>query len=373
MLAGNQFANRGKTLSFKPPIFMNPQFYNAKAIERRIETKLVGAAVIATRPKVSIVIPAYKVTDFIAETLDSVFSQTFRDYEIILVNDGSPDSSKLEETLSEYFERLIYVKQPNGGAASARNTAIFLARGELLAFLDGDDIWESNYLQMQIEELSRKNFDMIYADAMMFGSKPWAGRTFMELSPSKGEVKLLKLLLGECNIITSGTVVKREIVINSGSFDEDRTLSGIEDFDLWTRIAKFGNRIGYQTNILLRYRVFAGSLSGGFVERAENGVTALKAVRNKLQLDEAEQKAWTMRFALANAQVNLEKGKVSLMKENFSEARDFIKLANEFYQKSKLSVIVFLLGFCPKFVFYALKRFRSDEFLFEVGSEQSKK
>jgi glycosyltransferase involved in cell wall biosynthesis len=369
---GNQFGNNEKTFNSNPQIIMNPQLYNAEKIERRIESKRIGAEVISARPRVSVVIPAYNVAEFVCETLISAFNQTVQDFELILVNDGSPDSAKLEERISKTLDRIIYVKQSNGGAAAARNTAIFLARGEYIAFLDGDDIWDSSFLEKQIAELSSKNFDMIYADAMMFGSKPWAGRTFMELSPSNGEVTLLKLLLGDCNVITSGTVVKLDVVLKVGGFDEDRELSGIEDFDLWTRIAKFGYRIGYQKDVLLRYRVFAGSLSGGFVERAENGVTALRTVKNKFQLDETEQKVWTKRFALANAQVSLEKGKVSLMKENFSDARIFIKTANEFYKKFKLSAIVFLLYVCPRTVLYFLKKFRADEFAFEIGTEQSK-
>jgi GT2 family glycosyltransferase len=71
----------------------------------------------------------------------------------------------------------------------------------------------------------------------MFGLKPWGGKRFMELAPSNGEVTVEKLLVAECNIITSGTVVKRDCVLSVGGFDEDREILA-EDFDLWIRIKK---------------------------------------------------------------------------------------------------------------------------------------
>jgi glycosyltransferase involved in cell wall biosynthesis len=350
---------------------MNPQLYNSKLIEKRIESKSIGEAVIATCPKVSVVIPAYNVSEFVVETLQSVFSQTFQDFEILLVNDGSPDTIELEETLAPFVERLIYVKQPNGGAASARNTAIFLARGELLAFLDGDDIWEPNYLELQAGKLEENKLDLIYADAMMFGLKPWDGKTFMQLAPSKGEVSFVKLLIGECNVITSGTIVKREKVLNSDGFDEDREISGFEDFDLWTRIAKNGCRIGYQKNILLKYRVVKGSLSGGLVERAERGVKNMLAVKQKIIMNAEEEKAWQKQLALAKAQVSLEMGKVSLTENRFIEAREFIEESNRHFKKIKLSVVITILKISPRFLRYLFKTFHVDEFSFANNSNKN--
>ncbi len=343
---------------------MKPQLFNPEIIEHRIESKQIGEAVISSRPKVSIVIPAYNVADFICETLNSVFSQTFKDYEILVINDGSPDSVNLEKTLTPFFKQIIYVKQPNGGAASARNTAIFLARGELLAFLDGDDIWESKYLEMQVSKLEKNNFDLIYADAMMFGLKPWAGKTFMQLSPSKGEVTLEKLLLAECNIITSGTVVKRDVVLKSGGFDEDKIVFGCEDFDLWVRIAKKRFRIGYQKDVLLNYRVVAGSLSGGYVDRAERSLQVLLIAKNKVKLDEREENAIEKQILIAKAQLNLEKGKTCLVEGKFFEAQEFFRQSNKFFYKKKLTIIITLLNVCPKLVLYLFRSFRSDEVSF---------
>src|SRR5580658_5003046 len=87
-------------------------------------------------PKVSVIIPAYKTAAFVAETLNSVFGQTFRNFEVIVINDGSPDTAELEVALQPYRDRIRYIKQENKGLPGARNVGIGLARGELLAFVD---------------------------------------------------------------------------------------------------------------------------------------------------------------------------------------------------------------------------------------------
>ena len=90
-------------------------------------------------PAVSVVIPAFNAACDIAAALESVFAQTFTDYEVIVVNDGSTDN--LPAAIHPFQHRLIYIDQPNRGAAAARNTGIRTARGRYVAFLDADDVW----------------------------------------------------------------------------------------------------------------------------------------------------------------------------------------------------------------------------------------
>jgi len=86
--------------------------------------------------------------------LNSVFGQTFRDFEVIVINDGSPDAAQLEVALQPYRTRIRYIQQENRGLAGARNAGVRLARGELLAFVDSDDIWMPDYLSAQVEFLT---------------------------------------------------------------------------------------------------------------------------------------------------------------------------------------------------------------------------
>ncbi|MDQ2920430.1 MAG: glycosyltransferase, partial [Acidobacteriota bacterium] len=207
-------------------------------------------------PIVSIVMPAYNAAPYISETLNSVFGQTFTDYEVIVVNDGSPDTVELERALEPYLSRIRYIKQKNLGAGAARNEGLRAAQGEFIAFLDADDLWLPTYLEEQLKFIRENDFDLVCADAMHFGDSPLAGKTymeaFMETAPLAGEVTFLGLVSAEQSLITSGIVARRAAIIEVGLFDEG--LRNSQDFDLWLRLVRHGFRLAYQRQLLLRYR-----------------------------------------------------------------------------------------------------------------------
>src|ERR1700742_1301469 len=119
-------------------------------------------------PKVSVIMPAYRVAEYIGVALDSILAQTLDDYEIIVVNDGSPDGQELEQGLAVYHKHIVYIEKPNAGPSAARNTAIRHARGEFLAFLDADDYWEPDFLARQIAFFDRyPDIDMVYCDGLL--------------------------------------------------------------------------------------------------------------------------------------------------------------------------------------------------------------
>ena len=310
--------------------------------------KRLGSAISPDPPQVSVIIPAYNCSKFIRETLDSVFSQTFTNFETIFVNDGSSDTEELEEILVRYFDSLVYIKQENCGTAAARNTAIKNARGEFLAFLDADDVWLPEYLASQIEAITEKNCDMIYADAFLFGDLVGKNKRFMEECPSNGKVTPRSLISGECNVINSGTVARREIILRAGMFDESLPRIGMEDFDLWFRLARLGARIEYQKKVLLKYRLHEMSLSGNSLQRAERDVTALKLIRTKYELSADEKETLNNQLKCVSAALEIERGRYNLVEENFDLARENLRSANEHYKKIKYTAFVWLLAVTPK-------------------------
>lgn len=323
--------------------------------------KKIGKDVCAA-PQVSVVIPVYNVAAYIAETLESVFAQTYENYEIIAVNDGSTDADELQAALAPYFDRIIYAEQKNAGAAQARNTAISLARGELLAFLDGDDVWLPDFLRSQTEFLRRNDYEMVYCDALIFGERFFENQTFMKNAPSAGAVSTVSLILAECNVITSGTILKKETLEKTGVFDVE--LKRMQDFDLWFRLAKNGVRIGYQREVLLKYRVRPDNLSGTSVDRAKRTVEAMHVVDNKYELNETEREAWTRYLRLCEAELELEKGKLCLVEGDFVRAQTHLTAANKVYRKPKLSLINWLLRISPRLTLWLFKTIRPSEFSF---------
>lgn len=114
------------------------------------------------KPKVSLIIPVYKMEQYISYTLDSIINQTFKEFEVIVVDDGSPDNSgKIADEYSNKDERIKVVHQENKGAGPARNVGIELAQGEYLMFPDADDILESTMIETMIKKLEEKNVDVI--------------------------------------------------------------------------------------------------------------------------------------------------------------------------------------------------------------------
>ena len=117
------------------------------------------------QPLVSVIIPAYQAAGRIRETLDSVFGQTYPNVEVVLVNDGSPDTEALEEAIRSYGEGLIYIRQENRGPSGARNTAIRAARGKYIACLDSDDIYLPEHLANLVPLLEKHGLDLVYSDS----------------------------------------------------------------------------------------------------------------------------------------------------------------------------------------------------------------
>ncbi len=317
---------------------------------------------VSAAPRVSVIMPIYNVASYIAETLDSVLAQTYKNYEIIVVNDGSTDTPELESALAPYLDFIVYAEQENAGCAAARNTAIKLARGELLAFLDGDDIWFPAFLESQTEFLDKNDLEMVYCDALLFGDPFFENRTFSQDAPSNGAVTPVSLITTECNIINSGAVIRKYLIDKFGAYDS--AVKRAQDFDLWFRLAKNGVRIGFQPEVLLKYRVRPDNLSGGNVDRAERNISILNIIGKKYELTETEREAWEKQIALCEAELELEKGKLCMVKGEYAEAQAHITEANKFYRKLKLSLINWLLRLSPRIAVRLFKAVRPSEFLF---------
>ena len=209
-------------------------------------------------PSVSVIVPAYRVTAFIAETLESVLAQTRRDFEIVVVNDGCPDTADLERALVPYRDRIVYVAQENAGPSKARNTGIAAAQGRFLAFLDGDDLWAPTFLATQLEVLERDGAAvLVYCDSQPFGV-PGAGPSLRHLDLGSGPCDLPALLTARRVVVTSTVVTRRQAVLDAGGFDD--ALRHCEDFDLWLRLATRGTIVA-RPDVLGKRRLLASSQS----------------------------------------------------------------------------------------------------------------
>jgi glycosyltransferase involved in cell wall biosynthesis len=300
----------------------------------------------ASPPIVSVIIPAYNVAPYISETLDSVFAQTFAGYEVIVVNDGSPDTEDLEQALAPYLDRIVYLTQENRGAGAARNNGLMAARGEFVAFLDADDLWLPDYLSEQLAFIRSRNYDLVYADALLFGQSPLAGRTFMQIAPSNGKVTFQSLINGQCNVITSGVLARKRLILEVGLFDEQ--LRNSQDFELWVRLVRHGARASYQRKVLLRYRYHENSLSGDALNQIKRELRVLGKIESSYDLTPAEREEVSQAIATTGTNLELENGKLHLAKGEFAEARESFMKVDAARRSLKLRGALLLLRIAPR-------------------------
>jgi glycosyltransferase involved in cell wall biosynthesis len=312
-------------------------------------------------PRVSVIIPSYNTAGLIAKCLDSVFAQTLSDYEVIVVNDGSPDSVQLEDALQPYHGKIVYIHQQNKGAAGARNTAMAKARGEFLAFLDSDDSWLSDHLASQMELFQREPApDLVYADALLIGEGAHP-KTFMERCPSEGTADFEALAMESCQIPISTVVARKGAIEKAGGFDEK--LGRCDDYDMWLRTAFSGAKIAYSRRP--QARLFLGrpdSLGGSQSKMTEATWKILEKTANTLPLDDAQRKLVRDRAAEYKARHLLEQGKVQLYERHPDKARELFAEANLHFRRFKLSLAVRSLELAPQSackVLAAWQRFRN--------------
>jgi glycosyltransferase involved in cell wall biosynthesis len=297
-------------------------------------------------PKLSVIIPSYKTADLIVACLDSVFAQTYSDFEAIVVNDGSPDTAQLEEALRPYRDRIVYIKQENKRAAGARNNAIRRSRGEFVAFLDSDDTWLPNHLASQMQLFAdNPSLDLAYANALLIGD-PVREPEFMEKCPSSGEATFEALIVERCQIPISTVVARKQTLIDAGLFDE--SLPRCDDYDMWVRSAFRGAKIGYGR--MVQARLFIGrpgSLGQSRAKMAEAYWNMLEKFKRVLPLNPRDRAVVDKRAAEIRASYLLEEGKCKLAERKFDKARELLAEANDYLHRSSLSLAVLGLGIAP--------------------------
>jgi len=182
-------------------------------------------------PKVSVIIPTYNRAYFLCEAIESVLNQTFHDFELIVVDDGSTDLTP--HVLRRWEGEIRWIRQENSGVSRARNVGVRAARGRYLSFLDSDDLWVSEKLETQVSFLDgNPHYVVCYTDEV------WVRRG-RRVNPRKIHRKysgwIFDRCLPLCIISPSSVLMRREVLDGVGYFDED--LPVCEDYDLWLRVA----------------------------------------------------------------------------------------------------------------------------------------
>jgi glycosyltransferase involved in cell wall biosynthesis len=190
--------------------------------------------------QVTIVTPAFNAAAHLGEMIESVLAQTYGDFELLIVDDGSTDqTAAIAASYGGRDRRIVLVSTPNRGPASARNLALRQARGVYIAFLDSDDLWEPDYLEAHLRTLARHpDVDVVTSNSINLGGV-FDGRSYWPVSDQVREITLLEMIHRE-DAVHIMSVLRRSVLDRVGYFDERRR--GNEDYQFWLRAAVSGCR-----------------------------------------------------------------------------------------------------------------------------------
>lgn len=189
------------------------------------------------KPQISVIIPTYNRANLVGRSIQSVLSQTYRDFEVIIVDDASKDNT--EDIIKNFYDKRIrYIRHTeNKGGSAARNTGIKLAKGEYIAFLDSDDEWMPEKLEKQMAVIQKTSSDV----GVVYTGYYWVGNNIKTYTPpdriTQKEGNIQEALLKENFITTSAALVKKECFKKLGLFDE--RFPALQDWELFIRFSKY--------------------------------------------------------------------------------------------------------------------------------------
>ena len=220
-------------------------------------------------PLVSVVIPTYNGAKYLPQALDSVLAQTYRPYEIVVVDDGSKDNTRA--VLQPYLTQISYVYQDNRGEPAARNTGIRNSKGEFIAFLDADDLWHPRKLELQMNCFRQHpEYGLVYCLMQTFMGEPLPEFDRMEAPPSAVPTgRIFSQLFWKPAFAPSAVLFRKSCIDSAGLFDEHFFIGC--DYQMWLRMARHV-QIGCVPQPLTLYRLHPGSLSAGLGRALQNGI-----------------------------------------------------------------------------------------------------
>ncbi|MBE9585361.1 glycosyltransferase family 2 protein [Mucilaginibacter sp. JRF] len=238
--------------------------------------------------KFSVIIPTYNRPDFLREALNSVAAQTYTDYEVIVVNDYKPDEDIVNEIVAG-FEKVTVIHHPKSlGGNAARNNGIKQATGELIAFLDDDDLWLPNKLEAHAKAHAVDTaIGLVYSDCIIFFDSEKANEKEAK-RPLPQNLKEAMRKGDFCPITSTSVSVTASAIKACGLFDED--LVSFQDWDMWFRIAELSS-FAHVPQSLVKFRQHYGLRTSKSIEKRLKGLSQIVAKwKGKVDISEFEKK-----------------------------------------------------------------------------------
>lgn len=285
-------------------------------------------------PPVSVIIPAYNAEAFLARAILSVEAQTFRDFELVVVDDGSTDGTA---DIARGFESVRYVRGSHQGEAGARNLGLEEATGELVAFVDADDEWLPEKLARQVAFMESLGSSFSYTDSYIVRDGHRVRYSTLA-RPHRGEIlaPLIDDWLDQAFILPTEVVASRALLRNAGGFETGLSTAGHVDYGLWLKLAILGARFDYLDEPLALWYRGHESVSSDAVEMIERYRIALRHFSSTYDFPAEARERIARALARSNATLAVE-----LLKEHrFREAVPHLRRSSvrDFARKGGLFV-----------------------------------
>lgn len=292
-------------------------------------------------PLVSIVIPTYKRTDYLKLTLQSILNQTFHDFEVVVVDDGTPNDDNL--LLCQIFEKVRYIKIENsGGPARPRNVGIKEAKGKYIAFVDDDDLWLPTKLEKQVAVLDNySEFGLVHScceviDENGIKTNEIVGRPG-SLDVKHGDVSLR--MMGSWTLMMPTPMVRKEVIDEIGLFNEIMPPAG-EDVEYWTRCS-FVAKFFYMDEPLALYRRHPQNISGNTIKYLQLPLYLKNILLEQLNFERITKKQY---FYLLNS---LCKMQIKMVKMHLFKTFNNLFLLDFYwmFKKNNCKLLIYVLFF----------------------------
>jgi len=300
--------------------------------------------------KVSVILPVYNGQAFLRKAVESILRQTYRNVEIIAIDDGSTDASF--EILQEYRKKISIQTQENSGVCVARNRGVEIASGDLIAFIDQDDIWYEHKLERQLEEFrSSEQVAFVYSDFDLIDSR---GRITQKCALAKMKADWMRPFIGgHLHPYPSTVLIRRSIFVQIGGFDSTFRENTHEDVDLWVRVYE-KVPFSFIAEPLVQYRrdhKHHKQKKRSFDTESENYFHLYQKLNVRFQGDPSKKEAMDRLLSMVLAN----KGKKLVHEGRFSEARSQFREACRLNPSNKRNRRRYLRTFLPsswhRFVF----------------------
>ena len=297
------------------------------------------------RRLVSVIMPAFNASAHLSETIDSCLAQSYINFELLLVDDGSTDdTAELATRFAAAEPRIRLFRTPNRGIAAARNVAIAQARGEFFALLDSDDLWMPDYLERQLGTLARHpSADIVTANAINLGGQ-LDGTAYWSPSEEIRPISLLEMIARE-DAIHIFSVFRRTVIDRVGGFDSD--LRRNEDYHFWLRAAAAHCRFLADFTPRGYYRRRPNSSSADERGMLAGIVGVLNDIRRRCSIDGPELQALDAQIRRFTRRLQMAEARERLAAGDATGAVEFLRRIPSGDRGPALSIMLTLAGLSP--------------------------